>query len=154
MIVVAVALAVLNITPQPAAISNALEILVDVAAMVAAVVRAVRLLTVTGSSCSTRNVCGHSFCARGAVAEHRSTLAMWPHTHNAIAEAQNLVHLTCLLYGHGVTSSGFETSVWDGSFSISPAAHRCFADDVGTWSNFDVLKCRGSHSVEKLMQHN
>ena len=39
--VVAVALAVLNITPQPAAISDALEILVDVAAMVAAVVKAV-----------------------------------------------------------------------------------------------------------------
>ena len=43
--VVAVALAVLNITPQQAAISDALEILVDVAAMVAAVVRAVRLLS-------------------------------------------------------------------------------------------------------------
>ena len=65
MIVVAVALAVLNITPQPEEISNAIAILVDVAAMVAAVVRAVRLLTVTGSSCSTRNVSGHSFCARG-----------------------------------------------------------------------------------------
>ena len=64
-IVVAEALVVLNITPQPAAISNALAILVDVAAMVAAVVRAVRLLTVTGSSCSTRNACGHSFCVRG-----------------------------------------------------------------------------------------
>ena len=64
-IVVAVALEVLNIKPQPVAIGVALAVLVDVAAMVAVVVRAVRLLAVSGSSCSTRNACGHSFRARG-----------------------------------------------------------------------------------------
>ena len=64
-IVVAVALEVLNIKPQPVAIGVALAVLVDVAAMVAVVVRAVRLLAVSGSSCSTRSAGGHSFRARG-----------------------------------------------------------------------------------------
>ena len=66
-IVVAVALEVLNIKPQPVAIGVALAVLVDVAAMVAVVVRAVRLLAVSGSSCSTRSVCGDRFRARGGI---------------------------------------------------------------------------------------
>ena len=64
-IVVAVALEVMNIKPQPVAIGVALEVVVVVAAMVAVVVRAVRVLAVSGSSCSTRSVGGHSSRASG-----------------------------------------------------------------------------------------
>ena len=53
MIVVAVALEVMNIKPQPVAIGVALAVLVVVTAMGAVVVRAVRVLAVSGSSCST-----------------------------------------------------------------------------------------------------
>ena len=62
---VAVALEVMNIKPQPVAIGVALEVLVVVAAMAAVVVRAVRVLAVSGSSCSTRSVGGHSSRASG-----------------------------------------------------------------------------------------
>ena len=64
-IVVAVALEVMNIKPQPVAIGVALEVVVVVAAMVAVVVRAVRVSAVSGSSCSTRSVGGHSSRASG-----------------------------------------------------------------------------------------
>ena len=86
MIAVAVALEVLNIKPQPVAMDVASAVLVDVVAMVAVVVREVRLLAVSGSSCSTRSVCGHSFRARGASAEHCSTLAI-----------EGVIHMTRLL---------------------------------------------------------
>ncbi len=67
MIVVAVALEVMNIKPQPVAIGVAVEevVVVVVAAMVAVVVRAVRVSAVSGSSCSTRSVGGHSSRASG-----------------------------------------------------------------------------------------
>ncbi len=51
--IVAVALEVMNIKPQPVAVGVALALLLAVTAMVAAVVRAVRVLAVSSCSFST-----------------------------------------------------------------------------------------------------
>ena len=68
------------------------------------------------------------------------------------AEAQNLAHLTCVLYGHGVTPFRLRNIGLGRQFPISSAADRLFAVDVEALPDFGVLKCLGPHAVEKLMQ--
>ena len=74
MIVVAVAVEVMNIIPQPVAMGVAVEVVVVVAAMVVVVVGAVVVSAVSGSSCSTRSAGGHS-----SRASWGQTLATAPH---------------------------------------------------------------------------
>ena len=103
--------------------------------MVAVVVRAVRLLAVSGSSCSTRSAGGHSFRARGG--SRRTPLHTGygrPHTRDTWPP----VRLRNIALGR--------------QFPISSAADRLFAVDAEALPDFGVLKCLGPHAVEKLMQ--
>ena len=75
-----------------------------------------------------------------------------PHTRDAFAEAQKLVHLTCVLHGHGVTPVRLRNIALGRQLPISSAADRLFAVDAEALPEFGVLKCLGLRAVEKLIQ--
>ena len=69
-----------------------------------------------------------------------------------LLKRRNLVHLTCVLYGHGVTPVRLRNIALGRQSPISSAADRLFAVDAEALPDFGVLKCLGPHAVEKLMQ--
>ncbi len=75
-----------------------------------------------------------------------------PRKRNAFAEAQILVHRTCVLYGHGVTPVRLRKIALGQQLPISSAADRLFAVDAKALPEFGVLKCLGSRAVDKLIQ--
>ena len=75
-----------------------------------------------------------------------------PRTRDAFAEAQILVHLTCVLYGHGVTPVRLRKIALGQQLPISSAADHLFAVDAKALPEFGVLKCLGSRAVDKLIQ--
>ena len=75
-----------------------------------------------------------------------------PHTRDAFAEARMLVHLTCVLYGHGVTPVRLRKIALGQQLPISSAADRLFADDAKAMPEFGVLKGLGLRAVDKLIQ--
>ena len=75
-----------------------------------------------------------------------------PHTRDAFAEAQKLVHLTCVLHGHGVTLVRLRNIALGRQLPTSSASDRLFAVDAESLPEFGVLKCLGPRAVEKLIQ--
>ena len=75
-----------------------------------------------------------------------------PRTRDAFADAQILVHLTCALYGHGVTPHRLRKIALGQQLPISSAADRLFADDAKAMPEFGVLKGLGVRAVNKLIQ--
>ena len=76
-----------------------------------------------------------------------------PRKRNAFAEAQILVHRTCVLYGHVRTPGQTSKKIALGQqLPIGSAADHQFAFDAEALPEFGVLQCLGSRTVDNLIQ--
>ena len=75
-----------------------------------------------------------------------------PHTRDAFAEAQKLVHLASVLHDHGITMGNLRNIALGRKLPTNSVSSRLFAADAESQPQFGALKCLGQTAVDKLIQ--
>ena len=75
-----------------------------------------------------------------------------PHTRDAFAEAQKLVHLASVLHDHGITMGNLRNIALGRKLPTNSVSSRLFAADAESQPEFGALKSLGQTAVDKLIQ--